>query len=341
MLWALAVGMMTACSQDELTDGTPPVEGKCPLVLTANVGETTRATVDNYWDGGETVYVQIKENYIEGETIDWSTVDIEKCSISTEDKRTIVFQSTSKWANFYWSKDTEDMFIRAWRSGTVSALNLNTNSDEVRSIDNINTPAEWAVGQRQSGASTYKNSDFVLAQKKATFASNLRGVDLTFYHQVAKIVVNVNTAPLEADNTSINNLYLEGVNYSWLPLFSFTAPNTTENYGKWSKPSGNDFLSDIGMRNTSGTQYEAIVIPQTTDSSRQASFMMSVKVTHGSYTNSDAVFNYDFDNVVTWKPGRVYTYNLNLTPTGLKLSSISVNTSWDSTGASGSGEVVL
>ena len=67
---ALLLGL-TACSQDETADGNRLPEGKYPLVIEASGLQTpvastpsamSRATVDNAWDGNETIALQVQGN---------------------------------------------------------------------------------------------------------------------------------------------------------------------------------------------------------------------------------------------------------------------------------------
>ena len=59
-----AMGLVTACTQDGMTDNTPLPEGSCPLGLNVSIadnGVATRATPDGNWkgDGTESVTVGV------------------------------------------------------------------------------------------------------------------------------------------------------------------------------------------------------------------------------------------------------------------------------------------
>lgn len=311
----LSTGLLAACSQDELSSPTEGIEGSLPegqypLVLTASMGTPTRATVDDTWDGTETVYVQIVDNYIEGQTYTWS--DPIACTVAANGELTFPTGETP-----YWIKNTEHKLIRAWWRGD--------NSSSLES--------SFSVSDNQSltyPTSTYDASDFVFAQDEITFEDEGNGASLTFYHQVAKVILNIKNDNISSDNlsgVSIYRCYISG---------TFTPPDILENYGTWSA-TGN--TASILMKSinppTEGYKesYEAIVIPQPISKN---SYVFQIAVS-GYIVNA---FYYKAPENFTWKPGYVYTYDVTVKPTGLEVKTNESIDNWD-TGSSGSGSVEI
>lgn len=353
LLSLLTVSLLTACTQDELADGTQFAEGQYPLVInTASIGSpATRAytpsTPEGVWDDGMTIWVQVINDYdptqANNSAIDWKTATKLKYSVASDGTMTLAEDQTVP----LWEHSKEKKLIRAWYCrSTTSPYSV---------LEEL--PTEWNVLADQynfenENYSSYRYSDFLFAQQEFSFGDE---VSLTFYHQVAKVVVNINGQPLKAKNLTVSSVYLKyaklfKASYSYVP----PAKPSDGYYGEWTKPSGNTSLADIIMKpataNTgvdfgseTGTKnadftFEALAIPQTTSSNYPLDIRISVKSDDGY----DNMWSYKFTSPVTWKAGHVYTYNLTLTPSGLKLSSINVSIGWDTTtGASDKGEVVL
>ena len=131
-----------ACTQDDA--GTLP-DGTQPLTLTAAIegSADTRATVDNRWNGNET----IAHDY---------TVD-DKGNLSGE---------------YYWTKPSPI---------TVQGLYPNIMAG--------NNDRTWSVKSDQSRDADYQSGDLLCSESKAVSFGQTPA--LTFYHQTAKIVVNI------------------------------------------------------------------------------------------------------------------------------------------------------
>lgn len=315
----LAAGVLAACTQDELNSSTEKVEGslpegRYPLVLTARMGTSTRATVDNTWDVGTTVYVQIVDNYTEGQTYTWS--EPIACTVAANGELTFPTGETP-----YWIKNTEHKLIRAWWRGDNSS-SLESN---------------FSVSNNQSQAyptNTYDASDFVFAQDEITFEDDGNGASLTFYHQVAKVILNIKN-----DNISASE-YLTAVYLSTNTYYqgAYTPPvDVKSDYGNWS--SNPSWCSQIVMRSRSSSteeykgSYEAIVIPQTKSGGDDVFY---IQISDYQLDN----FVYKAPNDFTWKPGYVYTYDVTVKPTGLEVETNENIDNWDA-GSSGSGSVEI
>lgn len=336
----ILAGLLCACSQDELTDSAQSSVGQ-PLMLTVGFPTATRATVDNYWDEGDTVYVQIMDNY-EGNNADWTDVPILKYTVGADGKR-LNYESGEKLP--VWGVGETQKLIRAWYSGTVSIYNRDKKDYENFTVKSLTNPLQWNVESYQNGDNSYytgmnnyEGSDFVFAQTIAT--PNQREVPLTFYHQVAKVVLNVRhdfTDNITYGNVNIHNILAD------IGDISFTAPAYGEAYGTWTigRASGYIIMKSIEPNTVSfdgesmekaEASYEALVIPNKGD------FSFYILTSFSSSTN----FKYSINNSSSGlKAGHVYTYNLTLSLHGLQLSSSSISIGWATTGASDSGEVVL
>lgn len=345
LLSLLTVSLLTGCTQDELADGTQFAKGQYPLVInTASIGSpATRATADGTWDAGDIVCVQVINDYTNGQEIQWDTAAVLQYKVAA-DKVTLEY-SEGKYKPFWTNK--KQKLVRTWH-----CRNYSYPYDVLEKL-----PTEWNVQTIQDDYPNdnypkYRRSDFVFAQKLATFNESIKnGVGLTFYHQVAKVVVNIYGQPLQAQNLKITDVYLCYATYS--QPYSFTPPTSPDGiYGEWKNPTSGyraniqmkpatansnvNFGSETGTKNADFT-FEALAIPQTTSSDYPLDIWIFVESDDGY----DDIWSYEFTSPVTWEAGHVYTYNLNLTPSGLKLSSIDVSIGWATTGASDNVEVVL
>lgn len=305
----ILAGVITSCTQDELADGIPSAQGKQPLVLTASFPASTRATVNNYWNGGETVYVQVIEDY-KGGTPEWPNAEILACTVSPEDNKTIVFPEGKE---IYWDYNDEHKLIRAWWRGD--------NSSSLES--------DFSVSLNQSSSSGYPASDFVLAQAELTFEEDGNRATLSFYHQMAKVILNV-----KHDNISASE-YINACLFTYAQG-RFTPPaDVNTEYGNWNTIGRQD--DQILMNPRYSTEeykgsYEEIVFPQTKSKGDDV-----FSLTKSSYLFG--IFVYRAPEAFTWKPGHVYTYTVTVKPPGLEVS-VNESIGWN-TGTGGTGEVTL
>lgn len=230
----LAAGLFAACSQDELTEGkgsTLPA-GQYPLTFTADgigIEVTTRSTVDNNWQGVQSVSVQV------GSDVRTYTVT------PSDDYSTATLTSDNP---FYWNSATETKNIAAWHP-------INTD-----------LPTIWNVSSDQSNDGITA-SDFIYAHKSISFGDESKS--LTFYHQTAKVVINILNESLNtADGVNpieINNIATGG---------TFTPPSDANDYyGTWNVTEESSSITGLHAitPNTVNGQaakhsYTALVIPQ-------------------------------------------------------------------------------
>ncbi|WP_071149250.1 fimbrillin family protein [Bacteroides ndongoniae] len=295
----------TACTQDDV--GTLP-DGMQPLMLTAAIegNAETRATVDNRWNGNETIALQVTD----GNGTEWYdyTVD-DKGNLS---------------GDYYWTNPS---------SITVQGLYPN--------IMVKNNDWTWSVEEDQSSDEAYQSGDLLCSESKAV--SFAQTPALTFYHQTAKVVVNIKQEGLPtsigatADNISLtigegDILTMDG---------SFSLPTAADSDDRWlgtwasgsTKGSIKPHLATTTETDNFAT-YEAFVIPQSVAAGSRL-FTFTAEKDGTSY----GPFYYTLKNNVNWNPGYVYTYDITVFHYGLEVQ-VSEGINWEN-GATGSGSITL
>lgn len=183
---------LASCSQDDLPgQGEPLPEGEYPMELTAgglqtvtNQAQTsTRATVDDDWNGVSIVAVQVGS-------------DVKSYNVTSADGgKTATLSSDNP---FYWENTSEKKTVIAWHPYSKSY------------------PTDWTVKADQSTAANYQASDLVRGEvKDLSFADRNDPLKnkMTFAHQTVKVVVNLvagDGVTLAAD-ASVKLLNIDGV----------------------------------------------------------------------------------------------------------------------------------
>lgn len=309
-----ATFLLAACTQDIPSSPSGGVEGAPPLHFTASIGPATRATTDGSWKGNEYLQVQIVDNYTSG-TPQWSDGTQQTYTVTVGGAMTKI-----EGTDAYWQANGEVKAIRAWYDADNSSAT--TLSDD------------HSVKTDQSGDG-YTQSDLLLAQRKAEFTElREKDIDMTFYHQVAKVKVNI----LKGDETpaglsSVTGLTIGGIATSG----TFTAPalggTTTTQQGTWSVTEQDQSITPhAGTATGDNTlaSYEALVIPQTVSGNTRL-FTIAA--------NGYSDFIYMSTEAITWQPGMEYTYNITIKGSELEVST-SQRIGWTE-GSTGSGSVTL
>ena len=171
-------------------------------------------------------------------------------------------------------------------------------------IDSIqNNSFTWKVETDQSSAG-YEKSDLLVSSVAEVSLEN-KNASLAFYHQAARIVINVKESDFLIANTlssvKINDVAITG---------EYTLPTGDETHGTWTTQSGST-ESDITLRKTDfpaegyAESYEAIVIPQEIVSGKGL-FVFTV--------DDYSPFFYVSNGNITWEAGKEYTYNVTIKP---------------------------
>ena len=169
-------------------------------------------------------------------------------------------------------------------------------------IDSIqNNSFTWKVETDQSSAG-YEKSDLLVSSVAEVSLEN-KNASLAFYHQAARIVINVEKSGFLSANplssVKINDVAIKG---------KYKLPADEGTHGTWDIQNGN--TGDITPREIDSpadgcvANYEAIVIPQTIASGKKL-FEFNV----GEYGH----FYYNVpSNGIEWKAGDEYVYNITL-----------------------------
>lgn len=277
----LVGGLLTACG-DHSEDHMPA--GKHPVRLVAAVQPTTRSTaVDNAWTGGEQVAVEAT-SYAEGAQPEVKIYTVAADGALTADDP------------IWWTSDNEWKRLRAWYCADGSSAVGGAHATAV--------PGKWAVKPDQRGEG-YAQSDLLFATTEAGYAKHVTDpVPMKFYHQIAKVVVNIVKAEYATSADRIRSLRIGG---DLLLEAGYVAPDA-----------GGALTGDWGTGGTRGAieprllpapmdpaqyvaTYEALVIPQETAEKS----MLTVETALGTtlYYNAPA-------DAQPLAAGKVRTYNI-------------------------------
>lgn len=277
----LLVLLSSSCTKHaDLPDNDLP-DGKYPMTFATAVEglPLPGTTTDNTWAGGEKIAVKV-----DGE------VDVVKEYTAATDG------TLSANDPFYWKNSKETKTVTAWYCGDGSTAANEGNADQV--------PASWTVKADQANNDGYKKSDFLYASKR-TISFKGRESALPFYHQTARVVINIKNAEAATVATDIasvvigdaNNLALSG---------SYSPPGVGTTAGTWDISTGTPAKGTITPKDiTSGTaylkSYAALVIPQDMENQKFIAITLKGGITYYyTPTGSNATF----------ESGKEYTYNV-------------------------------
>ena len=175
---AMLVLGFTACSQDELVDGSP-VNGT-PVTFTASgiamqQSATTRATTDGIWESDMTVGIMI-DGMVKAYSVVPNTADNTKATLT----------AANPADPFYW-QTIDPVAVTAWYPYTAGQQAL---------------PAVEVYAD-QSTRANYDASDHIMAQQDVKYSEPT----LTFTHRTAKVTINIQMS-VESTTASVANLQL-------------------------------------------------------------------------------------------------------------------------------------
>lgn len=235
-----AMGLVTACTQDGMTDNTPLPEGSCPLGLNVSIadnGVATRATPDGTWkgDGTESVTVGVSFDPLTKPTPYRYTVIDADGSMTSENP-------------YYWQNTYDNLFVWAWYPYAESLTSVGGNDD-------------------QSTEAGFQAADRLCSDINVVLYAN-RQYDIELYHITAKVVVNLVREGIMVDGREAivtlgdarNPIYLYGSMY----FLSF-APSIGDFSGFSADTDGETgFVKPLKV-NAAGeyaATYQALLIPQ-------------------------------------------------------------------------------
>lgn len=307
--------LAAACTPNDCdgSQGEPLPEGAYPMTFTTTVEGVTAtraATADGQWTAGDKIAVQV-----DSEVKEYTATPV------SGNAATATLSSTSP---FYW-QNTSDINVSAWYCGTGYAATQ---------------PTTWSVLSDQNQNDGYQQSDFLYAPQTGIDFKGTKS--LTFYHQTAKVIINIRKEGILTDASkitaiSINNVKLNG---------TFSVPASGSHYGltvatsatqtapitpkTLATPNTGVSFGGGSSTETALASYEALVIPQTVTTGTN---FIGITVDGNTYYYKAE------DGKNELKAGYVHTYNI--TVKGEKLE-VTVNSSMSwGTGTSGSGSVEL
>lgn len=307
----LAGGLLAACSDDPADGGQGRTfaEGEHPVVLTAAVEKATRATADDTWSGGEQVAVAAASN-LAGAPSEVKTYTADGAGRLTSD------------APFWWTNSAEKKTLRAWYCGDGSTAAGEANASAV--------PTAWIVAADQSGEG-YQSSDLLFAPATEAAFPGDAAVPLRFYHQTAKVVVNIRNAEAVTEAAQLKAVRIGDGDLTLAA--PFTAPADGATAGTWATD-GAAAEGTVTPRKLAAPSdadkyvatYEALVIPQPTAKKR----MVAIETDFGTmyYTAPD-----DAEQL---EAGKVRTYNITVKETELNVT-VEESAGWTEDDQTGSG----
>lgn len=157
----------TACTQDELADGTRLPEGEYPLIINATglsveaTPASTRATVDGDWDGVASVALSLGD-------------ETKEYNVTASDADGYKTATLSNNLSPFWWTSRNDITVSAWWPCKDEEDNLLTTMPAV------------VVKADQSTANDFAASDYISAEKQTV---RFDDPTLTFSHRTARVTV--------------------------------------------------------------------------------------------------------------------------------------------------------
>jgi len=296
---------LSACSHEELADETLPY-GKYPVTFTATgLGQSvqTRATVDGTWEKGDAVAVAI------------DGINGAKKYITDGNGQTVTLTAEAGSIPFYWESTQRPISVSAWYCGSQY---------------NATLPSDWSVNENQNG-SGYNQSDFLYAPPTdITYNGNQ---PLNFYHQTAKVVVNIRKYGVATNEPNFVNIHAikdGGFDVNAKGNFRLSAKGTTYSPiqpQKLTIPNTGVVFKQGEQGETALASYQALVIPQTLSNSA------AIEI------NIDGYAPFKYIPTGEWKVGNVYAYNISVNAQGLEVA-VDNSIPWGA-GGSGNGCVTI
>lgn len=304
--------LMAASCSDVTDDSTALPPGTYPMTFTASVdglsapNPASRATTDNTWAGGETVAIQ-------------TGGEVKKYTAASGGRLTVAGGADP----FYWQSNSETKKVTAWYYGTGYDATPPDGTTWAVQSDQSKTEADNTAGN-------YRRSDFLYAPATDIPFSGRNSASLSFYHQTARVVVNIVNAEAATDAFAIRsvtighagNLALSG---------SYTPPTGAGvTAGTWNTSSGSPTMGIITPRRlaapgTALASYAALVIPQQMKGKK----FIAVTLANGNtyyYTPTQ-------DGDADLQSGRQHTYDITVKHGYLEVSANTGGSAWGSDGS--------
>lgn len=258
-------------------------KGQYPLTLTATVA------------GGADTRATVEGTWEEGNAI---TLAIGK------NKYTYQYGTDNAWTSstpYFWPEEEAPISVSAYSFGGKAT-------------------GDYTVQADQNADDGYQSSDLLYAP--AVEVAHGEDAELTFYHQTAKVVVNIKKEGIMAENRE-HEVAIQGALSG-----TFAAPTGEDTFGTWTESSTSSSITPKAITPTEyAASYQALLIPQT------------INEEFISITIDEKTFHYTPETETTLRPGQVYTYNITVLYYGLKVS-VEQSPTWTD-GNDGTGSVAL
>lgn len=281
LLLCLAVFVLAACTQDELTD-SPSATSQTLEIASATIAraEGDEATTTNAGTG----------------TVDGNWVK--------DDKITVLFMglygnnitATYKYTDEGFTSDNP-IDCNGQTAPAQAWTNYGVTTDIIGMLD------QWKVATDQSGVG-YRKSDFLYASSQGSVGASTPA-NFTFYHQTAKIVVHVRNSGIVEGKTGLgmtvgnDNIYIDGKLGSSIDgIYSWTSGETKGTITPYNL--GQQPMSD---ESTFLVSFGALVIPQTIS---EGNTLFTFTVDEQTYTYTVPTGG------IAWEGGKEYTYNVTI-----------------------------
>ena len=258
-------------------------KGQYPLTLTATVA------------GGADTRATVEGTWEEGNAI---TLSID------ESTYTYLYDGTgwTSTAPYFWPEEETPISVSAYSFGGKDA-------------------GDYAVQADQNADDGYQSSDLLYAP--AVEVAHGEDAELAFYHQTAKVVVNIKKEGIMAENRE-HKVAIQGALSG-----TFTAPTGEDTFGTWTADASEGSITPqtITPTNEYAASYQALLIPQT------------INEEFISITIDGVTCYYTPEEGTTLKPGHVYTYNITVLCYKLEVE-VTQSPTWTD-GNDGTGSVAL
>lgn len=316
----LLLVLAAACSQDEEPTSAGGIDTQDAVSFTISSGKPTRAftTFDNYWTADQKISVRGKRIDFTQETLtEESKVFTYKASAtSTASEGRVEIEpdvnGRSYWTHdntFFWSTRVPSRTFSAWYPAAASEPSGAT-------VPADQTVTALTIGDRD----TYYDYDILYAP--AVTVGFKQTVDLTFYHQLCRIIVTLNTAatkrskPVTDVKFGKNNIARAGT----ITTLGSTGSGASGTKTVWNVPVATETIT-MRLQSADNTNhiytYECIVPPQSLEAT-ETLFQITMTDSKNSTTlTKEYVPSLLYQDAPNFQAGYLYNFSVTLSAAGM------------------------
>lgn len=306
--------LFAACSADD--DGTALPDGKYPMTFTTQVEgltATRAATANGEWTTTDRIAVKVSND------------GVKQYAPASGGSASATLSGVDADNTFYWQTSNETKTVTAWYCGNGSTASGQTNAGAV--------PASWAVQADQSGMSSpdgYQQSDFLYAPATDIAFNNRSTQSLNFYHQTAKVIINIKNEEASTDAGKIQSVVIGHANNLSLSG-AYTAPTSGSTAGTWDIASSSKGTittkkltnpNQISDSETALASYTALVIPQDMKDKK----FIAITLSNGGGSDT-YYYTPTQDNDANLQSGKQHTFDITVKHGYLEVS-VSISAQW-------------